>query len=197
MELEGTLRQFALSELLSLMVSSAVTGALALSGEGESGRVWSRSGRIVHATLGMLRGVAALERMAELREARFHFVSGEKINDESLWSDPWLALGMVLRHERLMQQIRPFIPGLAWQPVLRAEGGKNGVRLPADAWPLIAAIDGQRSITEIAAFLDYDRNNTALAFVWLAKRALVSFRPPRRHVVIRQLPSRSVHAQQG
>ena len=149
MELEGTLRQFPLSELLSLMVSSAVTGALALSGEGESGRVWSRSGRIVHATLGMLRGVAALERMAELRDARFHFVSGEKINDESLWSDPWLALGMVLRHERLMQQLRPFIPGLSWQPVLRAEGGTNGVRLPGIVVVPASADDGGPLADEI------------------------------------------------
>lgn len=195
MELEGTLKQFALSELLSLMVSSAVTGALALSGENESGRIWSRSGRLVHAIFGELRGVAALERMAELREARFRFQSGVKINDESLWSDPWLALGMVLRHERLMQKLRPYISSLSWQPLLRAEGGTNGVRLPADAWPLIAAADGQRSISEIAANLDYDRNNTALAFLWLAKRDLVSFQPPRR-VRIRQLPSHILRAQQ-
>ena len=188
MELNGTLIQFPLSELLSMIGSSMVTGMLEVSGEAETGQVYTRSGQLTHACLGELRGQAALERMVELRAARFRFVGGVRHNEHTLWGDPWLTVGLVLRHERLMQRIRSSIPTMTSIPMLRVEGGAHGVKLPAAAWPVIAAINGERTVSEIAAWLGYDRHDLALALCWLAERGLLAVRPPRRAARIQPLP---------
>lgn len=198
MELHGTLNQFPLSELMSLMASCTVTGALEIQGENENGQVFCRSGRMTHAQVGELRGMAALEHLIELGEASFTFNGGAKASEETLWGDPWMLIGLVIRRERLLVRIRMQIPNLHCVPQLSADGVKEGVRIPIAAWPIITTINSQRTVYEVATTLGYDLNDVALAITWLVKRGLVAMRSPRRaQPLLRRLsPKYAAHALQ-
>jgi hypothetical protein len=179
MQLEGSTRQFPLSELIALMSESAVTGMLEIGAPDRAGRIFCHTGQVYHAEAGDQSGFDAIRAMIQADEAPFRFVSGARHNAETLWPDSLSLIGYLRRQELLQRRMRRHIPTLEWIPALRASGGGEDVRLSATLWPALALIDGQRSVAEIAALLGHEPFEVAALLGQLVARGLAAIKPPQ------------------
>jgi hypothetical protein len=188
MQLEGNISQFPLSELIMLITASAVTGALEVGETNCVGLIFCRDGRVYHATAGKRVGVDAVRRMTEAHDAPFRFIFGAHDANETLWPDPQMLIGFTRRQEQLQRLVRPYFPSLEWVPILWASADE-AVHISAAIWPVLAAVDGERSVADISALLGYEPLEIGVTLSELAARGLVNIRPP--HKVARPTPNLS------
>jgi uncharacterized protein DUF4388 len=180
MKLEGSIRQFPLSDLISMILTNSATGVLEVGGPALIGQIFCRSGRIYHALAGEQDGVEAIRHMIEAYDVPFRFIGGVRHAAETLWPDAQMLIGFARRQEQLLRRVRPYIPSLDWVPVLCASNSRDGVRISATIWPVLAMIDGQCSVAEIAAALGHEPLEIGLTLSQLIARGLVNLKPPQR-----------------
>jgi len=180
MQLEGTLDQFSLSELLSMMVSSSVKGVLEIGAQASIGQIFCRDGWLYHATAGEQTGVAAIRHIVKAHTAAFCFVPGIASPAETLWRDPEVLIAFIRRQEQLHAQLRPSIPSLDWVPTLLAGIDDVPIQLSAAVWPILATIDGQRSVEDIATLLWQEPVEVGIAISELIERGLARVVPPQQ-----------------
>ena len=65
-------------------------------------------------------------------------------------------------------------------PVLCASNSREGVRISATIWPVLAMVDGQHSVVEIATALGHEPLEVGLTLSQLIARGLVNLKPPQR-----------------
>ena len=179
MQLEGNIRDFPLSELLALVADSAITGVLEIGDHAESGRIFCRNGCVYHAELHEYRDYQALDRLLEWHHAPFRFIAGVERAAETFWPDRHALIEYARRFERLHRRMRRSIPNLDWIPVLCAFNSDARIRLSAAIWPVLAAVDGQRSVAEIAAHIGHEPLEIGVAIGDLIGRGLANIKPPQ------------------
>jgi hypothetical protein len=177
LEFEGTLNEFALSELLAMMVSSSVTGVLEVGGM-PGGRIFCRDGRLYHAETESQAGVAALRALPAQYDAPFRFSAHVEHPDETLHVDSRRLVGLVERDEQLWARTRQSIPSLDWVPEL-CHNSAASVRIDLASWRVITAVDGWRSVAEIAAQIGREPQEVGAEVGELVKRQLARLSPPR------------------
>lgn len=179
MQLQGTLDQFPLRELIEMIVYSSVTGALELCIGKEIGALFVYDGRIYHAIYGEETGLDAVGHMFEHPQATFQFNAGRTSADESLWHDPLELIEQAEQQAQQWQRIRPFIPSLTYVPALHSHTNNTNVQINEANWPILAAVDGQQNIAEIAQSLNMTTLNVCVGLVALLEQKLISLRQPR------------------
>lgn len=179
MELEGNIKQFPLAELVHMIVYSSVTGALEIGQGGTLGRIYSRDGRIYHASAGDATGVEAFCRLFEQTEAPFRFVAGVEAGIETLWQDPWELVVYAERRVEAWRHVRAFIPSLDCLPMLRSVPSEPRVQVSDTGWTVLARVDGEHSINEIADAMGHVPLEVAEALVPLIQQGMVAILPPR------------------
>jgi hypothetical protein len=191
-QLDGTLSKFPLRELIEMIVYSSVAGVLELRIGDEVGQLFFNDGRPYHAAVGDSTGFDAICRMFEVRDAVFRFVAGPVASEETLWFDPWEMIERAHRQAELWQSVRPRIPNLAWVPALRTAAGADHIHINETTWPVLAAVDGRRSVAEIAADLGFAPIDVCVALVNLLDQGLITMMPARLAPLgPRSLPSQS------
>ncbi|HWQ14000.1 MAG TPA: DUF4388 domain-containing protein [Roseiflexaceae bacterium] len=178
-ELEGTIGQFSLRELIEMVVYSSVTGVLTLGGGEEAGRIYFRDGLPYDARAAEATGFDAAALLFELRDVPFHFVAGSTSQEETLWMDPWELIERGEEHARIWSGLRPFIPGLDWVPAVLTSPVNDHVHISDVAWPVLAAVDGQRSVAEIGEHLELATVDVCTGLVELLRQHLIALHPPR------------------
>ena len=178
MQPESTVDQFSLSELLNMLISSSATGVLEIGDHPCIGQIFCRDGWVHHAASGDKVSVAALRRILEERNARVRFIPGANCEAETLWRDSKVLIDFIKRQEELQARVRPYISSMSWVPALRARTDDTRVQLSTDDWQVLAAVDGRRSVTEIAELLWQEPLELAVAISTLVERGLVHVRPP-------------------
>lgn len=176
MQLEGSLTQFSLRELIEMVVYSSVAGVIEVRVGDQIGQIFFRDGLPYHALVGEMAGVDAVCRIFEERDALFRFLAGPECFENTLWMDPWELIEHAERQAQLWSSVRPHIPSLDLIPSLRGNTGAEQIHISEATWPVLSAIDGQRSIMEIARVLSLAPIDTCLALVDLLSRGLVFFR---------------------
>jgi hypothetical protein len=189
MELEGSFNIFPLSELITMIAGSSVTGVLEV-GVHQEGRLFSRDGRPYHASYADLVGVDAVSRLFELKDAPFRFVAGISCNEKTIHFDAWDLVAIAERQAQLVAYVRKYIPSMEWVPTLCDSGNGAQIQITESVWPLLTAIDGQRSVTAIAEFLGQVQIEVAAALARLIEQRLVAIEPPRT-LIPHQAPSKS------
>ena len=179
MLLEGNIREFSLPDLLTMVADSGVTGLLEIGAHPHAGRIFCRDGGIYHVELRQHSDYDALHQLLECEDAPFRFVAGVQHTTETFWSDRQALIGFLRRHEQLYRRMRRHIPSLDWIPVLCTFSSDTCVRLSAAIWPVLAAIDGQRSVAEIAALIGQEPLEIGVAIGDLIARGLANIKPPR------------------
>lgn len=179
MQLDGTLDTFPLRELIEMIVYSSVTGVLELRlGQGV-GQLFFYDGRPYHAIAGDEAGQEAVPRLFEMPGAAFHFVAGHTVTDETLWQDPLEMIERAERQAAEWQRIRPLIPSTAWVPTLLSHSNAEHIHINERAWPVLAAVDGQRSVAEVAENLGMTVLDVCVALASLLEQKLIAVRAPR------------------
>jgi hypothetical protein len=178
-ELEGTIGEFTLRELIEMIVYSSVTGALELQFDG-GGQIFFRDGLPYDAAAGLVTG---LDGAALLFEAStgvtFRFIGGITSARETLWMDPWELIDHCEHQAERWSTLRPHIPSLEWVPVLHQAPQRDHIHISDFAWPLLSAVDGQRSIAEIADFTLIARLDVCTGLAELLQQRLITLSPPR------------------
>jgi hypothetical protein len=177
-QLEGTLDKFPLRELIEMVVYSSVTGVLELRVDKEIGQIFFGEGQPYHAVFGHHTGMEAICALFEQRNALFRFVSETESSASSLWLDPWELIERGEQQARLWVSVRPRIPTLDWVPALVASRGA-GVHIDESVWPVLAAVDGQRSVGAIAERLNLMPIDTCVALISLLDQGMITIRHPR------------------
>lgn len=183
MQLEGSLKEFSLAELIRMVVSSAVTGVLDLSTGQRSVRIYSRDGKIYHAAAGAETGPEAFFTAFEYSDGEFRFVAGEVAEEETIWQDSWELITQAERRAESWMRVRPYIPAFSCRPALRQLRPEQRVSVAETGWKVLAHVDGERSIEEIARRLGQVPIEVAMALLDLIQQGVVSIQAPRSAVV--------------
>jgi len=172
-QLEGHLAIVPLAELIEMIIYSSVTGVLELRCTTTTASLYFRDGQPIHAETQELRGMDAVGFMFEQSEGEFQFFAGTVTEAESIWVD---SLDVVTQGERLAKRWKPLrahIPSLNWVPVLLQQTA-NQIQIGHDHWSVLAAVDGTRTVAEIAEHLHVDLYDTCVALAALKPRGLIN-----------------------
>jgi hypothetical protein len=180
-QLEGTLDKFPLGELIEMVTYSSVTGVLEVRIGAEIGQIFFRDGRPYHAVAGQLSGIDATAAMFEERDAPFRFVADQESAESTLWQDSWEIIEHSEEQAHKWLSVRGCIPSMDCVPALRDAPSIGQVQISEAAWPVLAAIDGQRTVQQIAEHLNLVLLDCCLALVFLIDRGLITVQPPRQH----------------
>jgi hypothetical protein len=181
-QLEGTLDKFPLRELIEMVTYSSVTGVLEVRVGPEIGQIFFRDGRPYHAVASQLTGIDATAAMFEQREAPFRFVADEENAESTLWQDSWEIIERSEEQAGKWLSVRKHIPSMEYVPALRDAPAIGQVQISEMAWPVLAAIDGQRTVQQIAEHLNLVLLDCCLALVFLLDRNLITMQPPRQQL---------------
>lgn len=179
MQLEGTLDKFPLRELIEMVIYSSVTGVLELRVGAEIGRLFFRDGRPYHALSGERAGIDAVTAMFEERDAPFRFVADRDSAEMTLWMDPWEMLDRGEAQALKWAAVRQHIASVDCVPTLLGGPPSGQIQISESAWPVLAAVDGQRTIREIAEHLNWVLFDTCTALVSLMIGDLIALQPAR------------------
>lgn len=177
-QLEGRLALFPFRELIEMVLYSSVKGMLAVHSGELTAQIYFRDGQPTHACAAELRGIAAVARVFELSDGDFHFYAGSEPDDQTIWLDPH---DLIERSEQMARQwapLRPHIPALTWIPVLISGANTASIQIGEGIWPVLAAVDGQRTIMLIADELRLDHYDVCGALVVLKHKGLITIGAP-------------------
>lgn len=179
MELEGIIGTFSLRELIEMTVYSSVTGVLEI-GDGEAaGRLYFRDGLPYHAACNGMDGFDGAALLFNSDGLPFRFLAGETSARETLWMDPWELVERGEERGRAWASVQPYIPGLDWVPALSTTSGDDHVHISEATWPVLSAVDGQRSVTEISEHLDLALVDVCQGLAQLVAQRLIVMHQPR------------------
>jgi hypothetical protein len=170
-QLDGTLDKFPLRELIEMIVYSSVTGVLELHTGADVAQLFFRDGQPYHALAGVQTGGDALGAMFEQPAAAFRFVADRESAEVTLWADPWELIERAVEQAQRWITIRARIPSADAVPALRQVPSSNQIQISEATWPVLAAVDGQRTIAEIAS-------HTCVALLALIDGGLVALHTP-------------------
>lgn len=191
MQLEGSLAQFPLRELIEMAVYSSVSGVLEVQVGPDTGRIFFRDGLPQHAELSGLHGVDAIGRMFAERNAPFRFVADSKPVTPTLWMDPWEIIELAEHQAQTWSTVRDYVPVPQMIPMLRTPGSTAASLASEELRPLLAAIDGKRTILEIARDLAIAPIDVCVGIASLVQQHIITLAVPQ------QSPSDAVDAPIG
>ncbi|GIV99044.1 MAG: hypothetical protein KatS3mg058_0448 [Roseiflexus sp.] len=173
MQLEGSLSQFPLRELIEMAVYSSVSGVLEVQVGDDVGRIFFRDGLPQHAELSGLQGVDAIGRMFAERDASFRFSADGAPVTPTLWMDPWEIIELAEHQAQTWALVRPYVPALGAIPTLRMPLQRAQSLVGEDIAPLLTLIDGQRSIPDIARDLSVTLIDVYVGIASLVQQQIV------------------------
>ncbi len=187
MQLESTLAQFPLPELISMIVGSSVTGVLEI-GEAAPGRIFFRDGQIYHADADDHTGVPAVCQIFTQKDAPFRFSAGKSVEETTLWQEPEHLVEFAQRYAATWERVRRHIPSFECVPQL-AQGNAGTMHVNDAAWQVLAVIDGQSTVRTLAEQQETTPLEIAAALCDLVEQDMVQIAQPTRTVPFRCVPA--------
>ena len=181
MQLDGNLDKFPLRELIEMVTYSSVTGVLEVRTGDEIGQIFFTDGRPYHAVAGERAGLDAVAAMFEERDAPFRFVADQEIAETTIWHDTWELIERGEEQAQLWLGLRKRIASIECVPVLCGAPAASQVHISETAWPVLSAINGQRTVGEVAGYLNIVLVDAYQSLIVLADQGLVTIQPPRQH----------------
>jgi hypothetical protein len=162
-----------------MIVYSSVTGVLNIYNSGAQGQLYFCDGTLYHIERGPSKGVEALAELLEQSAGNFAFVSDVKVEAESLWGSLAHHMQTAERVAIRWRQVRPYIPHLDLTPTLLVTRETALRRIGPAHQPVLATIDGQASLRQIAASLGWAEIDVAEAIVQMTIDSVVDLCKPR------------------
>jgi hypothetical protein len=197
-QLEGSLDQFPLRELIEMAVYSSVSGVLEVQVGPDAGRIFFRDGLPQHAELSGLHGVDAIGRMFAERNARFRFVADSTPVTPTLWMDPWEIIELAEHQAQTWSTVRDYVPVPQMVPILQNPRSAAASLAGEDIRPLLAAIDGRRTILDIAHDLSIAPIDVCVDIARLVQQRIITLAAPQQSTTeAAEAPIREVEKRDG
>ena len=150
MELSGSLKEFGIAGLLQVVESEGKTGVLKVISGDETGSIFVKDGKMVHASSGDLSGEEAFYKMSFWEEGHFSFHSNEDPPRRTIFrSNRTVLLEAVCRADEL-KRWKEKIPSVDVVPVIKASRDEGRIPLDTMEWKILSKINGSRNIKGIA-----------------------------------------------
>ncbi len=185
-ELQGSIRQFSVPDVVQFLCGHAKTGKLALAfpdSTDSKGSVFFDAGAVVHAELGAREGEEAFFELMGRTEGSFEFLPGERgSGKKSVLQHTTILLLEGARRSDERELLEELIPDTNLVPefILPDEGqtGKQ-VTLNTSEWMVLAKIDGARSVKQIALDSGLSEYHTCRLLYPLVANRLIRLRGRR------------------
>lgn len=180
MSFQGSLRELQLADVVQLVAGSGKTGKFVLAHDDEEGEIFLKQGRIVHAQVGGVSGEEAVYILASWSAGEFSFQPGAESDRETVHkSNTRLMMEAAHQHDEWRVLGRK-IPGLSAVPTLASPEAGRPVTLSPVEWRQIVAIDGKKSVRDLARESATSSFEVAKTLYGLVTAGLVEMRPPAR-----------------
>jgi hypothetical protein len=180
-ELQGSIRQFSVPDVVQFLCGHSKTGKLELVFPGSSGSIFFDGGTVVHAELGSREGEEAFFELMSRVEGTFEFVPGETSGSKSVRQHTTILLLEGARRSDERELLEEQIPDTNLIPeFVLPEDGQTGrqVTLNTSEWMVLAKIDGQRSVKQIALDSGLSEYHTCRLLYPLVRNQLIRLRKP-------------------
>lgn len=179
MALQGSLDDFALPDVLSLLSSTRKSGELQVSGErGGEGRVWMDGGRIVSCETGATTDVVdTLFELLRFREGTFVFSADVAPPSIGEARDVAPLLQEASRRLAEWRVIEAVVPSLATRATLSAELPTPAVQLEAEQWKVLVAVANGGTVAAVANSMSLGEFSACKAVKALVDAGLVIVDP--------------------
>jgi hypothetical protein len=180
-ELQGSIRQFSVPDVVQFLCGHSKTGKLALAFPDSRGAIYFDSGAVVHAEVGLRQGEEAFFELMSRVEGSFEFVPGELSPRRSVKQHTTILLLEGARRSDERELLERQIPDTNLVPeFVPPEEGQTGkqVTLNTSEWMVLAKIDGERSVKQIALESGLSEYHTCRLLYPLVTNRLIRLREP-------------------
>jgi hypothetical protein len=176
MSFQGSIQELPVPDIIQLVSVSGKTGMFTLTRGAERGHIYLRDGRIVHAELGENAGEEAVYALAIWSTGDFQFTPGKETDILSIDRTNTSLLMEAARRLDEWKVLARKVPGVDSVPVLKPRG-MEAVTLSPPEWNLVIAIDGRKTVDELARATGSNSFDTAKILYGLVTADLVELRP--------------------
>jgi hypothetical protein len=182
-ELQGSIGQFSVPDVVQFLCGHSKTGKLDLAFADSRGSIFVDGGTVVHAEHGSREGEEAFFELMSCVEGTFEFVPGETSGRKSVRQHTMILLLEGARRSDERELLEEQIPDTNLIPeFVLPEDGQTGkqVTLNTSEWMVLAKIDGQRSVKQIALDSGLSEYHTCRLLYPLVRNRLIRLREPSR-----------------
>jgi Domain of unknown function (DUF4388) len=182
-ELSGSIRQFSPPDIVQFLSSAAKTGRLGLvhDDSGIAGAIYFEKGTVLHAEVAASEGEEAFFELMRWKSGSFHFIPGETTSKASVRQHSAILLMEGARRSDEWGILAEKIPDTSLVPefVIPDENqtGKQ-ITLNTSEWMVLAKIDGERSLKQIAHESGLSEYHTCRLLYPLLANNLLRLRDP-------------------
>lgn len=201
MAFQGSLAELPLPDIIQLVSVSGKTGRFTLTRDDRAGKIYLRSGQIVHASSisrpevsrsevagdgeddqelrgSELTGEEAIYELATWNDGDFVFTPGEESEDETIDKPNTNLLMEAARRMDEWQVLRKKIDSTTLVPRFANQASSAGVSFTAREWAIAQQINGRRSIDDIALALGESAFSTSKDLYGLLTSGQVALSQP-------------------
>jgi len=158
MPLEGSLKEFSLFEVLSLLKVAGKTGKLKItSKDNRHGEIYLMEGKPVHAVFGKVIGEDALQKMIKIRDGYFNFTVGPITSERTITMDTEELINLLEQREKELSELIEKIGEV--DKYLAYNEADEDIILTAEEWNFLPFAFSGRTISEIAE--EYEKGELA------------------------------------
>jgi Domain of unknown function (DUF4388) len=177
MSFQGSIQELPVPDIIQLVSVSAKTGMFTLIRGAERGYIYLKGGQMVHARVGELTGEEAIYALAIWNSGDFQFTPNEQPDTATIEKSNTSLLMEAARRLDEWKVLSRKIPGMEYVPRFLRRDVAEPVTLSPVEWNLVIAMDGKKSLAEIARGMGTSAFDTAKVVYGLITSGLVEMRP--------------------
>jgi hypothetical protein len=177
MSFQGSIQELPVPDIIQLVSVSAKTGMFTLIRGAERGYIYLKSGQMVHARVGDLTGEEAIYALAIWNTGDFQFTPNEQPDTATIERSNTSLLMEAARRLDEWKVLSRKIPGMEYVPRFIKRDVAEPVTLSPVEWNLVIAMDGKKSLAEIARVMGTSAFDAAKVVYGLITSGLVEMRP--------------------
>lgn len=190
MSLRGAVEAIPLEAVLQLLADTGKSGRLLVRGEARAGALALSEGKLVSARSQEETGAGALGEILTIDRGEFGFAPGS-VHENDLAGDLDELLDRAVAERDRIASVRQLIPDERMRFSLSPRAAERAeIRLSADQWRALLAVDGQRDVVAIAGQLGIRRLAALELLAGLVRAGMIDTLPPGQGVEGASLPPR-------
>jgi hypothetical protein len=171
--LRGNLAQLSLLDILRMLSSGSRTGRLDVRQGVKTGEVYLQRGSIIHAVIGAQMGERGVYTLMGWLEGEFSFTPEVEAPERSIDTPTEQLLLEASRQAAQWEDIKDVISSIDTVFNINPSGSTNTISLKPIEWQVLAQIDGEKSVADIAEVLNLNEFEVARIVYSLATAGLL------------------------
>ncbi len=190
MSLRGAIEAIPLEAVLQLLADTGKSGRLLVRGDERAGALALSEGKLVSARSQEETGPGALGEIFTIDRGEFGFAPG-RVDENDLSGDLDELLDRAVAERDRIASVRQLIPDERMRFSLSPRAAERAeIRLSADQWRALLAVDGQRDVIAVAGQLGIRRLAALELLAGLVRAGMVDTQPPAEGSEGASLPPR-------